>query len=75
MSRERNNYKIGAAYSLVTAALLATQHPFSLLGAKQLSVAKFIFVSEVALVAFVPVLMLSEKSRSDFRKLISSGPN
>jgi drug/metabolite transporter (DMT)-like permease len=75
MTTQAANYKMGAAYSILTAALLATQHPFSLLGAQHLSFAKFVLVSEVVLVAFVPFLILSEKSRSDFRKLISSGPN
>jgi hypothetical protein len=67
------NYKTGAFYSLATAALLATQHPFSLLGAKQLSVANFILVGEVTLVMFVPLLLYSDKSRRDFREMISSG--
>jgi drug/metabolite transporter (DMT)-like permease len=73
MNNQSANYKIGALYSLVTAALLSTQHPFSLLGAKQLSVAKFIFVSEVVLLLFVPFLMFSADTRRDFRKMISSG--
>jgi drug/metabolite transporter (DMT)-like permease len=75
MPSNASNYKSGAFYSLITAALLATQHPFSLLGAKQLSVAKFILVGEVVLVMFVPLLLFSANSRRDFRKMISSGPH
>jgi drug/metabolite transporter (DMT)-like permease len=65
-------YKLGALYSLFTAALLATQHPFSILGAKNLSIAKYIFFTEVVLVVSVPLMVLSKQRRRDFRVLIST---
>jgi drug/metabolite transporter (DMT)-like permease len=73
MAKAGSNYKSGALYSLMTAGLLATQHPLSLLGAKQLSLAKFIFIGELVLLLSVPFMVLSPEARRDFRAMISSG--
>jgi drug/metabolite transporter (DMT)-like permease len=73
MAKAGSNYKSGALYSLMTAVLLATQHPLSLLGAKQLSLAKFIFIGELVLLLSVPFMVLSPEARRDFRAMISSG--
>jgi drug/metabolite transporter (DMT)-like permease len=68
-----SNYRIGALYSLFTAGLLATQHPFSVLGAKHLSTAKFILIGEIVLLLSVPFMILSADARRDFRAIICSG--
>ena len=72
MASPSSKYWSGALYSLATAGLLATQHPFSILGAKHLSFAKFIFFTELVLLLSVPFMILSRDARRDFRALISS---
>jgi drug/metabolite transporter (DMT)-like permease len=75
MPSRASEYKIGAFYSLATAGLLATQHPFSILAAKQISIAKFIFFTEIVLLLSVPCMLLTAEKRRDFRALISSLKN
>jgi drug/metabolite transporter (DMT)-like permease len=65
----------GAVYALSTAALLATQAPLSLLGAKRLSVAEFICVTELVLLLCVPFMLRTQRSREHFVALISSALN
>jgi hypothetical protein len=65
----------GAVYALATAGLLATQAPLSLLGAKHLSIAEFIGVTELVLVLCVPFMLRTQRSREDFRALIWSVSN
>jgi drug/metabolite transporter (DMT)-like permease len=65
----------GAVYALATAALLATQAPLSLLGAKRLSVAEFISVTELVLLLCVPFMLRTQRSREHFLALISSVSN
>jgi drug/metabolite transporter (DMT)-like permease len=72
MAKEQSR---GALYALATAALLATQAPLSLLGAKRLSAAEFICVTELVLLLCVPFMLRTQRSREHFRGLISSVSN
>ena len=74
-SPSRKKYKIGALYSVITAFLLATQHPFSALAAKKLSTAQFIYVTQFALLASVPLLLLSPTTRRDVYALATDFSN
>lgn len=62
----RRNYRLGALYSVFTALLLSTQHPFSAVAARKLSTAQFVCVTQFALLASVPLLLLSPTARRDF---------
>ena len=75
MAKEQSGLFKGALYALATAALLATQAPLSLLGAKRLSVAEFIGVTELVLLLCVPFLLRTQRSREHFFTLISSVAN
>jgi drug/metabolite transporter (DMT)-like permease len=69
------NYRLGGLYALLTAALLATQEPFSALAAKKLSSTTFICLTQLALLLSVPLLTLSTGSRRDFLALLSNPRN
>jgi len=66
----RTNYRLGTLYSLVAAALLATQSPFSSLAAKSLSPALFVCFTQVALLASVPLLIGRADGRRDFAAVL-----
>ena len=68
-------YKLGALYSVITAVLLATQHPFSALAAQKLSSVQFVCVTQCALLATVPLLLLSSTTRRDFYALATNVSN
>ncbi len=71
----RTNYRLGSLYSLLTAALLATQEPFSALAARRFSAAYFICLTQFALLLSVPLLTLPRASRRDFVALLSDVRN
>ena len=76
--RRRNaeiNYKLGSIYAVVTALLLSVQEPFSFLAAKRLSVTQFVFLTQVALVMSIPLLITHQKSRSDLVSLLGNATN
>ena len=58
------------SHSLATALLLAMQAPFSALAAKSLSPALFVCVTQVALLASVPLAIRREESRRDFAAVL-----
>jgi hypothetical protein len=62
-------------YSVATASLLATQHPFSALAAKKLSTAQFVCVSQFALLCSVPLLLLSSTTRRDVWLIVTDASN
>jgi drug/metabolite transporter (DMT)-like permease len=74
-NRRAEKYKIGALYSVVTALLLASQHPFSALAAKKLSTAQFVGTTQFALLASVPLLLLSRATRRDVYLIASDASN
>src|SRR5471032_2284408 len=75
IAETQKRYKVGALYSVVTAVLLATQHPFSSLAAKKLSTAQFVGVTQFALLSSVPLLLLSRETRRDVYLIISDPRN
>jgi drug/metabolite transporter (DMT)-like permease len=73
--KRRINYKLGSIYAVVTALLLSVQEPFSFLAAKRLSLTQFVFLTQVALVMSIPLLIVHEKSRRDLVLLLGSVAN
>jgi drug/metabolite transporter (DMT)-like permease len=69
------NYRLGAVYSVMTAALLAVQEPFSALAARSLSSSYFVGFTQIALVSSVPLLIARRDSRRDFVALLSDAGN
>jgi len=69
------NYRIGSLYSLITAFLYATQEPFSFPAARHLSTLQFVFLTQVALLVSVPLLMSQASSRRDFVALVRNPAN
>ena len=70
--KRRISYKLGSIYAVVTALLLSVQEPFSFLAAKRLSVTQFVFLTQVALLMSIPLLMSREKSRRDLVLLLGN---
>jgi drug/metabolite transporter (DMT)-like permease len=66
------DYRLGAVYSLITAALLALQEPFSALAARKLPSPDFIAFTQVALLASLPLLLSRPEARRDFTALVTS---
>ena len=75
MQVAKTNFRLGAMYSLATAALLATQEPFSALAAKRLPLLSFLCLTQFALLLSVPVLIARSASRRDFSILLSAPQN
>lgn len=73
--KRRINYKLGSMYAVVTALLVSVQEPFSFLAAKRLSVTQFVFLTQVALVMSIPLLMVRGKSRRDLALLLGNAAN
>ena len=71
----RISYKLGSIYAVVTALLLSVQEPLSFLAAKRLSVTQFVFLTQVALMMSIPLLMASGKSRRDLVLLLGNVAN
>jgi drug/metabolite transporter (DMT)-like permease len=69
------NYRLGAAYALVTATLLAIQEPFSALAARSLSSSYFVGFTQIALLSSVPLLIARRDSRRDFFALLGNIAN
>jgi hypothetical protein len=73
--KRRIDYKIGSLYAVATALLVSVQEPFSFLAAKRLSLTQFVFLTQIALVMSIPLLMASGKSRRDLVSLLGSAAN
>ena len=73
--KRRINYRLGSIYAVVTALLVSVQEPFSFLAAKRLSVTQFVFLTQVALMMSIPLLMASGKSRHDLVLLLGNPAN
>jgi drug/metabolite transporter (DMT)-like permease len=73
--KRRINYKLGSIYAVVTALLLSVQEPFSFLAAKRLSLTQFVFLTQVALVMSIPLLIVYGKSRRDLVSLLGNAAN
>ena len=66
------DYRLGAAYSLITATLLALQEPFSALAARKLESSDFVAFTQVSLLASIPLLIVRPDARRDFVKLLTT---
>lgn len=75
LSAPGTNYRLGSLYSIATAFLLATQEPFSYLAAKRLNSLQFIDLTQIALLASIPLLLARAESRRDFVALLSDPSN
>ena len=73
--KPRTNYQLGSIYALVTALFLSVQEPFSFLAAKQLTVTQFVFLTQVALLMSIPLLVARGKSRRDLVVLLGNAAN
>jgi drug/metabolite transporter (DMT)-like permease len=71
----KTNFQLGSIYALATAALLATQEPFSALAAKRLPPLSFVCLTQAALLLSVPVLIARSRSRHDFSTLLLTPRN
>jgi hypothetical protein len=71
----RTDYKLGSIYAVVTALLLSVQEPLSFLAAKRLSFTQFVFLTQVALLMSVPLLIARERSRRDLIVLLGDNAN
>ena len=75
MQTTKTNFQLGSIYALVTAALLATQEPFSALAAKRLPPLSFVCLTQAALLLSVPILIARARSRHDFSALLLTPRN
>ena len=73
--KPRINYQLGSIYAVVTALFLSVQEPFSFLAAKRLSVMQFVFLTQVALLMSIPLLVARGKSRRDLILLLANTAN
>jgi hypothetical protein len=73
--KRRTNYKLGSFCAVVTALLLSVQEPFSFLAAKRLSVTQFVFLTQVALLMSIPLLIARSRSRRDLVLLLGNTSN
>ena len=69
------NYRLGSLYSVITAFLYAMQEPFSFPAARHLSTLQFVCLTQIALLASVPLLMSQPSSRRDFVALLRKPAN
>ncbi len=69
------NYRLGAAYALATAFLLAVQEPFSALAARRLTSTAFVGFTQVALLLSIPLLVASASSRRTFAAVLGDPGN
>ncbi len=73
--KPRINYQLGSIYAVVTALFLSVQEPFSFLAAKRLTVTQFVFLTQVALLISIPLLVARGKSRRDLVVLLGNAAN
>jgi len=66
------DYRLGAIYALIAAALIALQEPFSALAARSLSGWDFIGITQLGLLASIPLLIARAGARRDFIRLLAA---
>ena len=66
------DYRQGTIHSFVAAALLALQMPFSAMAARRLPLVDFIAITQVALLASLPLLLSRSEARRDFITIVAS---
>jgi drug/metabolite transporter (DMT)-like permease len=73
--KPRTNYQLGSIYAVATALLLSLQEPFSFLAAKRLTLTQFVFLTQIALLMSIPLLVARPKSRRDLMLLLGNAAN
>jgi hypothetical protein len=63
MQKSMTSRALGGAYALAASVLIAAQAPLSSPAAQQLSVVQFIFLTQIALLVSVPLLLISAEGR------------
>ena len=66
---------LGSAYALAASVLIAAQAPLSSPAAQKFSVIQFVFLTQVALLASVPLLLISAEGRRDLLGALGSLSN
>jgi drug/metabolite transporter (DMT)-like permease len=69
------NYRLGTFYCLVTAALYATQEPFSFPAAKHLNTIQFLCLTQIALLISIPLVTGRPAARRDLVALLTDRSN
>jgi drug/metabolite transporter (DMT)-like permease len=69
---DASGYRVGASYAVVTAALIATQEPFSALAARKLHSLDFLAFTQVALLVSIPLLLARPGARQDFVTILAT---
>jgi drug/metabolite transporter (DMT)-like permease len=69
------NYRLGTFYCLVTAALYATQEPFSFPAAKHLNTIQFVCLTQIALLISIPLVTGRPAARHDLVALLTDRSN
>ena len=75
METQGANRKLGGALALAAAALIAAQPPLSSPAAKTFSTVQFLFLTQVALLVSVPLLLASKEARRDFVAALDAPSN
>jgi drug/metabolite transporter (DMT)-like permease len=68
----RPDYRLGTIHSLVASALLAIQLPFSTMAARRLPLMDFIAITQIALLASLPLMLSRPEARRDFVKIVTA---
>ena len=75
MGAQASNRRLGGAFALVGAALIAAQPPFSSPAAQRFSVVQFLFLTQVGLLVSLPLLLATQDSRRDFAAAFGAPSN
>ena len=63
MHKQMTSRALGSAFALAASVLIAAQAPLSSPAAKQLSIIQFLFLTQMALLVSVPLLLISSDNR------------
>jgi len=75
MQKPTGSHALGSIFALAASVLIAAQAPLSSPAAKQLSVFQFLFLTQIALLVSVPLLLISSDGRRDLVGALGSMAN
>ena len=75
MKKHAANRRVGGAFAIVAAALIAAQPPLSSPAAQAFSAVQFVFLTQVALLVSIPLLLGAQKARRDFVAALAAPSN
>ena len=75
MENQGANRKLGGALALAAAALIAAQAPLSSPAAKTFSTGQFVFLTQIALLVSIPMLLVTQEARRDFVAALTAPSN